>query len=214
MLCDLPLSPLKPLDTPSFPPPPRQMTVSMDTAKGTGEETPGGPQPTCINVHIHKESVLAKLLQSVDARLQAPKSASSSCGARLLVVSWVSRAPGGPPIGKGEGGPLLSASLQTGNQAGLLFLPCSILPFLLPLTKSHPQGARRAKQRVLGPPALSLPLPYPVLSQASSPHLPFTAHTPLSPLVPSCLPLCSSPLPSLPSCSSMRFSQPPWHGRL
>lgn len=64
------------------------MTVSMDTAEGTGEAARGGPQPTCINVHIHKESVLAKLLQSVDARLQAPKSASSSRGARLLVASW------------------------------------------------------------------------------------------------------------------------------
>lgn len=64
------------------------MTVGMDAAKSIGEVAPRGPQPTQIEVHIHQESALAKLLQSMEARLLAPKAATASHWARLLVASW------------------------------------------------------------------------------------------------------------------------------
>lgn len=64
------------------------MTVTMTATEDRGEAAPGGPQPAHINVHIYQESALAKLLQIADARLQAPKLASTSRGARLLVASW------------------------------------------------------------------------------------------------------------------------------
>lgn len=63
----------------------------MTATEDRGEAAPGGPQPTHIDVHIYQESALAKLLQMADARLQAPKLATTSRGARLLVASWVSK---------------------------------------------------------------------------------------------------------------------------
>ncbi|XP_057588659.1 transmembrane protein 176A [Hippopotamus amphibius kiboko] len=65
----------------------------MGTAND-GEVAPGAPQPTCIKVHIHQESALAKLLLSGCSLLQplvpAPHAASRALGRRrLLVASWV-----------------------------------------------------------------------------------------------------------------------------
>lgn len=55
-----------------------------------GVVAPGGPQPTCIDVHIHQESALGKLLLSGCSLLRP---SSQTLGSRrLLVASWVSRA--------------------------------------------------------------------------------------------------------------------------
>ncbi|KAJ8793437.1 hypothetical protein J1605_019397 [Eschrichtius robustus] len=60
---------------------------------GGGEVAAGAPQPTCIKVHIHQESALAKLLLSgcslLQPRVPPPHAASRALGRRLLVASWV-----------------------------------------------------------------------------------------------------------------------------
>ncbi|XP_051007463.1 transmembrane protein 176A, partial [Acomys russatus] len=58
---------------------------------GSGEVDPEAPQPTYINVHIHQESALAKLLLAGCSALRLPASAStwSLDSSRLLVASWV-----------------------------------------------------------------------------------------------------------------------------
>ncbi|XP_055962748.1 transmembrane protein 176A [Sorex fumeus] len=65
------------------------MTAGMDAAEGACEVAPGGPQPSSIDVHIHQESFLAQLLKGLIARLQAPRPAAPTRGARLLAASWV-----------------------------------------------------------------------------------------------------------------------------
>ncbi|XP_059788564.1 transmembrane protein 176A isoform X2 [Balaenoptera ricei] len=60
---------------------------------GGGEVAAGAPQPTCIKVHIHQESALAKLLLSgcslLQPRVPPPHAASRALGRRrLLVASW------------------------------------------------------------------------------------------------------------------------------
>ncbi|XP_039086601.1 transmembrane protein 176A [Hyaena hyaena] len=67
----------------------------MSTGMGTvdsGEAAPGAPQPTHIDVHIHQESALAKLLISGCSLLRSSTSSALSQtrgGSRLLVASWV-----------------------------------------------------------------------------------------------------------------------------
>lgn len=63
----------------------------MGTAD-SGEAAPGAPRPTHIDVHIHQESALAKLLISGCSLLRSPASGapSQSWGrSRLLAASWV-----------------------------------------------------------------------------------------------------------------------------
>ncbi|XP_003469808.2 transmembrane protein 176A [Cavia porcellus] len=61
----------------------------MDAGTGDSNEVaPEGPQPTHINVHIHKESALAKILLTGCSLLRLPASATSATS-RLLVASWV-----------------------------------------------------------------------------------------------------------------------------
>uniref|UniRef100_A0A4X1UUY5 Transmembrane protein 176A n=1 Tax=Sus scrofa TaxID=9823 RepID=A0A4X1UUY5_PIG len=65
----------------------------MGTSDG-GEAGPGAPQPNRIEVHVHQESGLAKLLLSGCSLLQPlvlqPRTASQTLGSsRLLVASWV-----------------------------------------------------------------------------------------------------------------------------
>uniref|UniRef100_A0A5G2QF00 Transmembrane protein 176A n=1 Tax=Sus scrofa TaxID=9823 RepID=A0A5G2QF00_PIG len=60
----------------------------------SGEAGPGAPQPNRIEVHVHQESGLAKLLLSGCSLLQPlvlqPRTASQTLGSsRLLVASWV-----------------------------------------------------------------------------------------------------------------------------
>lgn len=70
-----------------FPVFPRQ--TLMDAGTGDSNEVaPEGPQPTHINVHIHKESALAKILLTGCSLLRLPASATSATS-RLLVASWV-----------------------------------------------------------------------------------------------------------------------------
>ncbi|XP_037691763.1 transmembrane protein 176A isoform X2 [Choloepus didactylus] len=68
------------------------MATDMGPADG-GEAVPAAPQPTHIDVHIHQESVLAKLLLSGCSLLRTrarPRDASSeAAGRRLLAASWV-----------------------------------------------------------------------------------------------------------------------------
>lgn len=68
-----------------------------------GEVGPEAPQPTHINVHIHQESALAKLLLAGCSALRGPASAStwSLDSSRLLVASWVREATF--LMGPGEG---------------------------------------------------------------------------------------------------------------
>lgn len=49
--------------------PPRQVSTGLKVADG-GDVASGAPQPTCIKVHIHQESALAKLLLSTCPLLQ------------------------------------------------------------------------------------------------------------------------------------------------
>ncbi|EPY76804.1 hypothetical protein CB1_001387002 [Camelus ferus] len=70
----------------------RRMSTGMETVD-SGEVAPEAPQPTCIRVHIHQESALAKLLLSSCSLLQplvpAPRPASRPLSShRLLVASW------------------------------------------------------------------------------------------------------------------------------
>ncbi|XP_076769482.1 transmembrane protein 176A isoform X2 [Arvicanthis niloticus] len=66
------------------------MSKDMETA-AVGEVGPEAPQPTHIDVHIHQESVLAKLLLAGCSVLRVPASASiqSQGSSRVLVASWV-----------------------------------------------------------------------------------------------------------------------------
>ncbi|XP_072820298.1 transmembrane protein 176A isoform X2 [Vicugna pacos] len=68
------------------------MSTGMETVD-SGEVAPEAPQPTCIRVHVHQESALAKLLLSSCSLLQplvpAPGPASRPLSShRLLVASW------------------------------------------------------------------------------------------------------------------------------
>lgn len=65
-------------------------SADMETVD-VGEVGPEAPQPTHINVHIHQESALAKLLLAGCSALRGPASAStwSLDSSRLLVASWV-----------------------------------------------------------------------------------------------------------------------------
>eukprot|EP00069_Balaena_mysticetus_P020427 bmy_12894T0 len=61
-----------------------------------GEVAAGAPQPTCIKVHIHQESALAKLLLSgcslLQPRVPSPHASSRALGRRrLLVASWAAQ---------------------------------------------------------------------------------------------------------------------------
>lgn len=62
----------------------------METAV-VGKVDPEAPQPTHIDVHIHQESALAKLLLAGCSLLRIPASAStqSQGSSRVLVASWV-----------------------------------------------------------------------------------------------------------------------------
>lgn len=66
------------------------MSKDMETA-AVGDVGPEAPQPTHIDVHIHQESVLAKLLLAGCSVLRVPASASiqSQGNSRVLVASWV-----------------------------------------------------------------------------------------------------------------------------
>uniref|UniRef100_A0A8D1MT40 Transmembrane protein 176A n=1 Tax=Sus scrofa TaxID=9823 RepID=A0A8D1MT40_PIG len=71
----------------------RSVSAGMGTSDG-GEAGPGAPQPNRIEVHVHQESGLAKLLLSGCSLLQPlvlqPRTASQTLGSsRLLVASWV-----------------------------------------------------------------------------------------------------------------------------
>ena len=106
------LLPTLPPDAPFLPP--RRVSTGLGMAGG-GEVAAGAPQPTCIKVHIHQESALAKLLLSCCSLLQPrappPHAASRALGRRrLLVASWVSRAAQPPWTGKGKPPPLAAHS--------------------------------------------------------------------------------------------------------
>lgn len=67
------------------------ISTDMETTD-VREVGPEAPQPTQINVHIHQESALAKLLLAGCSVLRLPASASArglGSSSRLLVVSWV-----------------------------------------------------------------------------------------------------------------------------
>lgn len=66
------------------------MSTDMETAV-VGKVDPEAPQPTHIDVHIHQESALAKLLLAGCSLLRIPASAStqSQGSSRVLVASWV-----------------------------------------------------------------------------------------------------------------------------
>uniref|UniRef100_A0A673UB71 Transmembrane protein 176A n=1 Tax=Suricata suricatta TaxID=37032 RepID=A0A673UB71_SURSU len=69
----------------------RQMSAGMGTAD-RGEVAPAAPQPTHIDVHIHQESALAKLLISGCSLLRSSASGALSQAwgrSRLQVASWV-----------------------------------------------------------------------------------------------------------------------------
>lgn len=70
--------------------PSQMMSKDMETA-AVGDVGPEAPQPTHIDVHIHQESVLAKLLLAGCSVLRVPASASiqSQGNSRVLVASWV-----------------------------------------------------------------------------------------------------------------------------
>lgn len=55
------------------------------------EMAPEAPKPTHINVHIHQESAIAKLLLTGCSKLRLPASASGTAAlnSRLLVATWV-----------------------------------------------------------------------------------------------------------------------------
>lgn len=62
----------------------------------SGEVAPGAPQPMHINVHIHQESALAKLLTSGCSLLRShfPGATFQTWSrSRLLLASWVSSSP-------------------------------------------------------------------------------------------------------------------------
>ncbi|CAH7158842.1 Tmem176a [Phodopus roborovskii] len=64
------------------------MSKDMETAD-VGEVTLEAPPSTHIDVHIHQESALAKLLLAGCSMLRLPESARSLGSNRLLVASWV-----------------------------------------------------------------------------------------------------------------------------
>lgn len=66
------------------------MSKDMETA-AVVEVDPEAPQPTHIDVHIHQESALAKLLLAGCSVLRVPASVStqSQGSSRVLVASWV-----------------------------------------------------------------------------------------------------------------------------
>ncbi|XP_052577084.1 LOW QUALITY PROTEIN: transmembrane protein 176A [Peromyscus californicus insignis] len=66
------------------------MSTDMETADA-GKVALETPQPTHIDVHIHQESALAKLLLAGCSMLRLPASASTRNlgSSRLLVASWV-----------------------------------------------------------------------------------------------------------------------------
>ncbi|XP_077005732.1 transmembrane protein 176A [Tamandua tetradactyla] len=68
------------------------MATDTGTVDG-GEAAPAAPEPTRIDVHIHQESALAKLLLSGCSRLSqraCPRDArNQTAGRRLLAASWV-----------------------------------------------------------------------------------------------------------------------------
>lgn len=66
------------------------MSTDMEIAD-IGKVDPEAPQPTHIDVHIHQESALAKLLLAGCSVLRVPASAStqSQGSSRVLVASWV-----------------------------------------------------------------------------------------------------------------------------
>ncbi|GAB1290798.1 Transmembrane protein 176A [Apodemus speciosus] len=66
------------------------MSTDMETAD-VGKVDPEAPQPTHIEVHIHQESALAKLLLAGCSvlRVPAPSFAQSQGCSRVLVASWV-----------------------------------------------------------------------------------------------------------------------------
>ncbi|XP_049718979.1 transmembrane protein 176A isoform X3 [Elephas maximus indicus] len=71
------------------------MSTCAGTAEG-GKLAPVVPEPTHIDVHIHQESALAKLLQATGFQLQSwaqPKGTASQApgSSRLLVASWVTQ---------------------------------------------------------------------------------------------------------------------------
>ncbi|XP_035555537.1 transmembrane protein 176A isoform X1 [Canis lupus baileyi] len=71
--------------------PRRQRSAGMETVD-SGEVAPGAPQPMHINVHIHQESALAKLLTSGCSLLRShfPGATFQTWSrSRLLLASWV-----------------------------------------------------------------------------------------------------------------------------
>lgn len=74
----------------------------METAD-VGKVDPEAPQPTHIEVHIHQESALARLLLAGCSVLRVPESsfAQSQGCSRVLVASWVRIAT--CLTGRGEG---------------------------------------------------------------------------------------------------------------
>uniref|UniRef100_A0A667FN55 Transmembrane protein 176A n=2 Tax=Lynx canadensis TaxID=61383 RepID=A0A667FN55_LYNCA len=69
----------------------RKMSTGMGTVD-SDEVAPGALQPTHIDVHIHQESALAKLLISGCSLLRSPTSSDLSqtrSRSRILVASWV-----------------------------------------------------------------------------------------------------------------------------
>nr|XP_054352435.1 transmembrane protein 176A isoform X1 [Pongo pygmaeus] len=63
------------------------VSLTMGTAD-SDEMAPEAPQRTHIDVHIHQESALAKLLLTCCSALR-PRATQSRGGSRLLVASWV-----------------------------------------------------------------------------------------------------------------------------
>ncbi|XP_031237707.1 transmembrane protein 176A [Mastomys coucha] len=66
------------------------MSTDMETAD-VGKVDPKAPQPTHVDVHIHQESALAKLLLAGCSvlRVRASASTQSQGSSRVLVASWV-----------------------------------------------------------------------------------------------------------------------------
>nr|XP_002751889.3 transmembrane protein 176A isoform X2 [Callithrix jacchus] len=82
-----------PAEAPALPPPARRsrgaqrVFLTMGTAD-SDEMAPETPQPTHVDVHIHQESALAKLLLTCCSALR-PLATQARGSSRLLVTSWV-----------------------------------------------------------------------------------------------------------------------------
>ncbi|XP_023081230.1 transmembrane protein 176A isoform X1 [Piliocolobus tephrosceles] len=63
------------------------VSLTMETADND-EMAPEAPQPTHVDVHIHQESALAKLLLTCCSALR-PRATQARGSSRLLVASWV-----------------------------------------------------------------------------------------------------------------------------